>query len=185
MFTSYDLAEQAVYENGELRMTSVRMAINMLNQYAGLKFSEYSAEYKEIYDIGNAINTILGSYKAMIPSVLQENEFPGIDDPVEYYGETLPALKEGTTVYYMEKSSDIITLRLVDKAMKKLVPTYNLDMVKEAHDKVGFVSEYEDVASFKEEIQKNIDELIREAKSFPPAILTKPSVLIVSLSMFS
>jgi hypothetical protein len=76
-----------VYENGEFRMSSVSNAIIKLNDYARLKIGSDSAGYKEIYAFGEAITTVLGAYKAMIPEVLKQNEVPGIDDPISYYGE--------------------------------------------------------------------------------------------------
>ena len=158
LFTSYDLADQAVYENGELRMTSVSNAIDKLKQYAEYKFGFNTPIYNEISAYAGNVLSILSEYKAMIPEVIAEMEIPGVDDPLSYYAETLPLLKEGKTVYYMQENSDITSLRLVDRAMRELLPSYTLDDVKEDHDVVGFVSEYEDVASFKVTVNYKLSE---------------------------
>ena len=155
---SFNLKDHEVYRDGELHKSSMSRAIDKINSYAGAKLGSESAAYKEIYSFGESVFTVLGSYKAMIPEILKENTDGGIDDPIAYYGETLPILKDGKTVYFMQENADIITLRLVDKAMKKLLPDYTLDMVKEDHATVGFISAYEDVASFKVTVNYIIDE---------------------------
>lgn len=157
-FTSYDLAEQAVYENGELRMTSVRRGLDALKTYADAKLGFTSKKYTEISEFAEEVYNVLKEYKAMIPDVIKEDVTDEIKDPIAYWSEKMPIIKEGKTVYYMQKNNDVISLRLVDKAMKKVLPTYTLDMVKADHDKVGFVSEYEEVASFKVTVNYILDE---------------------------
>ena len=165
--TSYSLADQAVYANGELKMSDVSKVINEYKAYAKLKLGGNSYEYSEIAAFADNVSTILGAYVPRIPAVIAETEIPGIDDPLSYYAETLPLLKEGKTVYYMQENSEITSLRLVDRAMRALLDpikaifpsySYTLDDVKEDHDVVGFVSEYEDVASFKVTVNYKLSE---------------------------
>ena len=150
-FTSYNLAEQSIYQNGELHTTTATRAIDALFSYAKKKLVANSPEYNEISLACDAAKNILGNYKAMNPEIMDE-------DQLYVFAEILPILSEGKTVYYMQDNADINVLRLVDKAMQQLVPNYTLDMLREDHEEVGFISSYEDVASFRVTVNYTLDE---------------------------
>jgi hypothetical protein len=124
---SFNLKDHEVYRDGELHKSSISRAIDKINSYAGAKLGSESAAYKEIYSFGESVFTVLGSYKAMIPDVLKENTDGGIDDPIAYYGETLPILKDGKTVADVKKL-------YADK--------YNTELVsyRETVDEAGFIA---------------------------------------------
>ena len=158
VFTSYDLADQTIYENGEYRTSSISNAITALKNYADAKLGFTSAEYDIVATYANNVLNVLGAYSAMNPEVLKEIEVPGIEDPVSYYSEKLPILKSGKTVYFMKENSDVTALKLVHNAMRLLLPDYTYEMVKEDHNVVGFISSYEEVARFEVTVNYTLDE---------------------------
>ena len=155
---SYDVAEQSVYNKNELRTGDIPKVISELKEYAKIKLADSHTAYTQIVTYADNASTVLREYTAMIPEVLKENDAPaGYNSAIDYYAETFPILKEGNSVYSL-RINDINTLRVIDRAMKQVLPNYTLDMVKEDHDVVGFVSEYEEVASFKVTVNYTLDE---------------------------
>ena len=156
--TSYDVAEQSIYSKNELRTGDIPKVMSELKEYAKIKLANSYAAYSEIVNYADNAAAVLREYTAMDPEVLKDYDPPaGYSDPIDFYAEKYPILKEGKSVYSL-RINEINTLRVIDRAMKQVLPTYTLDMVKEDHDEVGFISDYEDVASFKVTVNYTIDE---------------------------